>query len=425
MFEEVDIMQKYYLCIDLKSFYASAECVERSLDPYTTNLVVADETRGKGTICLAVSPRMKMLGVKNRCRLYEIPPTINYIIATPRMKKHIEYSANIYAIYLKYFSKDDIHVYSVDEAFMDATDYLKLYKVNPIELAKIIIKDIFQTYRITATAGIGTNMYLAKIALDITAKHSATNIGFLDEEKYKNELWHHKPLTDFWQIGKGIERRLNRMRIFDMYDVAHTDQKRLYKEFGINAEFLIDHSWGKENCTIADIKAYRPKSTSISNSQVLFEDYSFINARLVLKEMIELSSQRLIEENLVTDTVQLYIGYSKDIIKATGGTRKLENYTNVYSQLVKPFLELYERTTNKDVPIRRIGINFANVIERKNTQLNLFTNQEKIDKERKLELTMSSIKNKMGKNKIIRGMDLQEKATTLVRNILVGGHNAE
>lgn len=418
-------MQKYYLCIDLKSFYASAECVERSLDPYTTNLVVADETRGKGTICLAVSPRMKMLGVKNRCRLYEIPPTINYIIATPRMKKHIEYSANIYAIYLKYFSKDDIHVYSVDEAFMDATDYLKLYKVNPIELAKIIIKDIFQTYRITATAGIGTNMYLAKIALDITAKHSATNIGFLDEEKYKNELWHHKPLTDFWQIGKGIERRLNRMRIFDMYDVAHTDQKRLYKEFGINAEFLIDHSWGKENCTIADIKAYRPKSTSISNSQVLFEDYSFINARLVLKEMIELSSQRLIEENLVTDTVQLYIGYSKDIIKATGGTRKLENYTNVYSQLVKPFLELYERTTNKDVPIRRIGINFANVIERKNTQLNLFTNQEKIDKERKLELTMSSIKNKMGKNKIIRGMDLQEKATTLVRNILVGGHNAE
>ena len=418
-------MQKYYLCIDLKSFYASAECVERGLDPYTTNLVVADETRGKGTICLAVSPRMKMLGVKNRCRLYEIPPTINYIIATPRMKKYIEYSANIYAIYLKYFSKDDIHVYSVDEAFMDATDYLKLYKVNPIELAKIIIKDIFQTYRITATAGIGANMYLAKIALDITAKHSATNIGFLDEEKYKNELWHHKPLTDFWQIGKGIERRLNRMRIFDMYDVAHTDQKRLYKEFGINAEFLIDHSWGKENCTIADIKAYRPKSTSISNSQVLFEDYSFINARLVLKEMIELSSQRLIEENLVTDTVQLYIGYSKDIIKATGGTRKLENYTNVYSQLVKPFLELYERTTDKDVPIRRIGINFANVIERKNTQLSLFTNQEKIDKERKLELTMSSIKNKMGKNKIIRGMDLQEKATTLVRNNLVGGHNAE
>lgn len=425
MFEEVDIMQKYYLCIDLKSFYASVECVERGLDPYTTNLVVADETRGKGTICLAVSPRMKMLGVKNRCRLYEIPPTINYIIATPRMKKYIEYSANIYAIYLKYFSKDDIHVYSVDEAFMDATDYLKLYKVNPIELAKIIIKDIFQTYRITATAGIGANMYLAKIALDITAKHSATNIGFLDEEKYKNELWHHKPLTDFWQIGKGIERRLNRMRIFDMYDVAHTDQKRLYKEFGINAEFLIDHSWGKENCTIADIKAYRPKSTSISNSQVLFEDYSFINARLVLKEMIELSSQRLIEENLVTDTVQLYIGYSKDIIKATGGTRKLENYTNVYSQLVKPFLELYERTTDKDVPIRRIGINFANVIERKNTQLSLFTNQEKIDKERKLELTMSSIKNKMGKNKIIRGMDLQEKATTLVRNNLVGGHNAE
>ncbi len=417
-------MQRYYLCIDLKTFYASVECVERRLDPFNTNLVVADESRGKGTICLAITPKMKMLGVKNRCRLFEIPPTIKYIIAMPRMKKYIEYSANIYAIYLKYFSKEDIHVYSIDEAFMDVTNYLKMYQMNPVELAKTIIKDIFKTYGITATAGIGTNMYLAKIALDITAKHSATNIGYLDEEKYKKELWHHKHLTDFWQIGKGIERRLNKMRVFTMYDVAHTDQKRLYKEFGVNAEYLIDHSWGKESCTIADIKKYKPKTNSITNSQVLFEDYSFEKARLVLKEMVELGSLKLIENNLVTNTVGLYIGYSKDIIKATSESKKLENYTNVYSELLKVFLEIYDNNINRGVAIRRIGVNFANVIETENVQLSLFTDQEKIDKERKLELTMSSIKNKMGKNTILRGMNLEEGATTLVRNKLIGGHNS-
>lgn len=417
-------MQKYYLCIDLKTFYASVECVERGLDPFNTNLVVADPERGKGTICLAISPKMKMLGVKNRCRIFEIPPTIKYIVATPRMKKYIEYSANIYAIYLKYFSKEDIHVYSIDEAFMDVTKYLKLYKLNPIELAKKIIKDIFKTYGITATAGIGTNMYLAKIALDITAKHNPNNIGYLNEEKYKKELWHHKPLSDFWQIGKGIERRLNKMRIFDMYDIAHTEQKRLYKEFGVNAEYLIDHSWGKESCTIADIKAYKPKTNSITNSQVLFEDYSFIKARLVLKEMVELGSLRLIESNLVTDTVGLYIGYSKNTIKATGGTRKLTNYTNIYSELLKAFLEIYNKTTDTDIPIRRIGVNFANVIETESVQLSLFIDQERVDEERKLELAMCSIKNKMGKNAIIRGMDLEDGATTIMRNKLIGGHNS-
>ena len=416
-------MQKAYLCIDLKTFYASVECVERGLDPFNTNLVVADPNRGKGTICLAVSPKMKMLGVKNRCRIYEIPPTIKYIVAIPRMKKYIEYSANIYAIYLKYFAKEDIHVYSIDEAFMDATKYLKMYQLTPIELAKKIMKDIYTNYKITATAGIGTNMYLAKIALDITAKHNANNIGMLDEETYKKELWHHKPLTDFWQIGKGIERRLQKMRIFDMYDIAHTEPKKLYKEFGVNAEYLIDHSWGKESCTIADIKAYKPKMNSISNSQVLFEDYSFTKARLVLKEMVELGSLRLIENQLVTDTVQLYIGYSKDVIKASGGTKKLNSYTNVYSELLKAFLNIYDKTTNTDFPIRRIGINFVNVIETENVQLSLFTDQEKMDKERKLELTMTNIKNKMGRNTIIRGMDLEEGATTRLRNQLIGGHN--
>lgn len=413
-----------YLCIDLKTFYASVECVERKLDPFSTNLVVADETRGKGTICLAVSPKMKMLGVKNRCRLYEIPPNIKYIIAKPRMKKYIEYSANIYAIYLKYLSKDDIYVYSIDEAFLDVTNYLKLYKMDEIELAKTILKDIYNTYGLTATVGIGTNLYLAKVALDIMSKHTPTNIGYLDEELYKRKLWHHKPLTDFWQIGRGIEARLNKKRIYDMYDIAHTNPKILYKEFGVNAEFLIDHSWGRETCTIKDIKNYKTKNTSISNSQVLFEDYSFENARLVLKEMVELNSIKLVEKNLITDTIGLYIGYSKNIINSTGGSMKLANYTNTYSDLMAYFLKLYDSTTNKTVPIRRIGVSFNRLVSDEAQQLSLFENQEKITKERKIELAISNIKQKLGKNAIVRGMDLENGATTILRNKLIGGHNA-
>ena len=418
-------MQNIFLCIDLKTFYASVECVERNLDPFATNLVVADPSRGKGTICLAVSPRMKMLGVKNRCRVFEIPPDIKYIMAPPRMKKYMEYSANIYAIYLKYFSKEDIHVYSIDEAFMDATKYLKLYKVSAVELAKNIMQDIYKTYGITATAGIGTNLYLAKIALDITAKHSATNVGFLDEAKYQKELWHHKPLTDFWQIGHGIERRLNKLRIQDMYEVAHADQKKLYKEFGVNAEYLIDHAWGRESCTIADIKKYKPQARCITNSQVLFEDYSFEKARLVLKEMVELGSLRLIEEHLTTNTVKLYIGYSKDAIPTTGGTERTSNNTNVYSELVSAFLRLYDRTTNRNVGIRRIGISLDNVQEDEYVQLNLFQDQEKVEKERKLELVMNKIKNEMGKNKILRGINLEQGATAVMRNTLIGGHKGK
>ena len=417
-------MEKSFLCIDLKTFYASVECVERRLDPFNTNLVVADPSRGRGAICLAVTPKMKMLGVKNRCRIYEIPPNIKYIVALPRMKKYIEYSANIYAIYLKYFSKDDIHVYSIDEAFIDVTKYLKLYKVTAVELAKIVINNIFNKYGITATAGVGTNLYLAKVALDITAKHSVTNIGFLNEEKYKKELWHHRPLKDFWQIGNGIEKRLNKLRIFDMYDIAHTEPKILYKELGVNAEYIIDHAFGRESCTIEDIKRYNPKSNSLSNSQVLFEDYSFEKARIVLKEMVELGSLRLIEQNLSTNKIKLYVGYSKDIINSTGGTERIINYTNVYSELLKPFLKIYDESTNRNVGIRRIGISFDNVLETNNVQLTLFKDQTKIDKEKKLELTINNIKNKMGKNKVLRGIDLQEGATAIIRNQLIGGHNS-
>lgn len=412
-----------YMCIDLKTFYASVECVERKLDPFNTNLVVADESRGKGSICLAVSPKMKMLGVKNRCRLFEIPKNIKYIIAKPRMNKYIEYSANIYSIYLKYVDKQDIHVYSIDEAFLDVTSYLKLYNMSCLELAKKILNDIYDKYKLTATCGIGTNLYLAKIALDILSKHSVTNIDWLDEKKYIKKLWHHKPLSDFWQIGNGIEKRLNKLNIYDMCDIANSDHKKLYKEFGINAELLIDHSYGKESCTMKDIKNYKSKSKSISSSQILFEDYNFSDARLILKEMVEQKSLELVEKDLETYSIKLYIGYSKDIIKSTGGSRKLSNPTNVYSKLIKEFLELYDKTTNRIYPIRRIGIAFCKLYKKEYEQIDLFVDLNSIKKEKNLEKTIYKLKQDMGKNVILKGMNLQEKSTAKLRNTLVGGHN--
>ena len=417
-------MQKVYMCIDLKTFFASVECVERNLDPFTTNLVVADPRRGNGAICLAVSPKMKMQGVRNRCRIFEIPKSIDYIVAIPRMKKYIEYAANVYGIYLKYFSKDDIHVYSIDEVFIDCTAYLKLYKKNPIELAKMVIQDVYDTYGLTATSGIGTNMYLAKIALDITAKHSPNNIGWLTEEKYKKELWNHRPLTDFWQVGSGIEKRLNKMRIYDMYDVAHADTKRLYKEFGVNAELLIDHSWGKESCTMADIKAYKTKTKSISNSQILHRDYSYDEARIVVKEMVELGSLRLVSDKLMTCSVHLYIGYSNNNIKAAEGSYRMINHSNVYSELLKAFLNIYDRITDRQEKIRKIGVSFENLVEVRNEQLNLFVDQKKIDKERKLENAINDIKKNMGKNSVLRGLNYLESATMRERNKMIGGHNS-
>lgn len=416
-------MNNVYLAIDLKTFYASVECVERNLDPFNTNLVVADPSRGNGAICLAITPAMKMLGIKNRCRIYEIPKNVKYIIALPRMQKYIDYSANIYAIYLKYISKEDIHMYSIDEAFLDVTHYLGTYKMKSIELAKVIMKDIYDTYGITSTCGIGTNLYLAKVALDIMSKHSPKNIGWLNEEKYKRELWHHIPLTDFWQIGSGIEKRLNKKGIFDMYGIAHTNPSILYKEFGINAKYLIDHANGIEPCTIADIKSYKPKTNSISNTQVLFKDYNYEKAELVLTEMVELLSQQLIEKNLETDTIKLYIGYSKNFEKYSGGSRRLNSFTNIYTKLVYEFKKLYEETTDKSIPIRRIGVSFERLQEHKSEQLNIFESIETNDKKRNLEKSIIEIKSRMGKNSIIRGMNLEEDATTLIRNKLIGGHN--
>ena len=413
-----------YFCIDLKSFFASVECVERKLDPFQTNLVVADSSRGKGTICLAITPHMKLLGIKNRCRVYEIPDNVKYIVAKPRMSKYIEYSANIYAIYLKYFSKEDIHVYSIDEAFMDVTNYLHLYNMHPLTLAKKIMNDIYQTYGITATCGIGTNLYLTKIALDIMSKHSAENIGILNEEKYREKLWHHKNLTDFWQIGRGIERRLHKLNLYDMYDVAHCKEEKLYKEFGINAELLIDHAWGRESCTISDIKNYKPKSNSISNSQILFKDYNYQDAKIVIIEMVELLSLKLIENNFLTGELHLYIGYSKDVIPPSMCSKRLGVPLNTYSNLVEEYVRIYGRIVSKTTPIRRIGISFGKLENANQEQISLFEDITKKEKERKLESTLNYLKLKMGKNSIIRAMDLQDNATAIIRNKLIGGHNS-
>ena len=417
-------MNKIYMCIDLKSFFASVECVERNLDPMTSNLVVADPSRGNGAICLAVSPGMKKLGVKNRCRVFEIPKNIDYIVALPRMKKYIDYSANIYSIYLQYVAKEDIHPYSIDEMFLDVTRYLKLYKMSAEDLAKKIINHVLKDTGITATVGIGTNLFLSKVALDITAKHSNTNIGYLDEEIFKKTLWHHRPLTDFWQIGRGIEKRLAKYGIVDMYGVAHFDEKILYKEFGVNAEYLIDHSKGIEPTTIQEIKKYKSKSNSISNGQVLFEDYPYDKARLVVKEMVDMLSLSLVEKHLVTNCVGLGIGYSKDVHKPTGGSLKLTTTTNVYSTLVEAILMIFDRTTIKDIPIRKINISFGDVKEEAYEQLDLFSDEEAIKKEKEIEKTMNAIKRKYGKNSILRGMNLLDGATAKKRNKLIGGHNS-
>lgn len=419
------MMERIYLCIDLKTFYASVECVERGLDPFQTNLVVADPSRGKGAICLAISPKMKQLGIRNRCRIFEIPEGIEFITALPRMKLYMQYAADIYGIYLKYISKDDIHVYSIDEAFLDVTEYLKLYDMSAKDLAKRIMDDIYKTTGITATVGMGTNLYLAKIALDITAKHTPDHMGYLDEDTYKKTLWHHQPLTDFWQVGRGIAKRLKKYGIIDMYDIAHTPQKVLYNEFGVNAEYLIDHAHGIEPTTIADIKKYTPKTNSISNNQILFENYEYEDAYLVVKEMVELNVLDLVEKHVVCDRIGLYVGYAEDDIDATGGMRKLSVVTNSYQLLLKEFLKLFEETTHKEEWIRQIGITFGNVVDESHEAYDIFTDYEDIKEERKLQNTLVEIKQKYGKNAVLKGMNLCDAATTMKRNKLVGGHNAE
>ena len=418
-------MDKVYLCIDLKTFYASVECVERKLDPFKVDLIVADIERSKNTVCLAISPHMKERGIRNRCRMWEIPKYVKPIIAKPRMILYMKYSAKIYKIFLKYISKDDIHVYSIDEAFLDITNYLSMYKKTPVELAKIIMKDIFDTTGITATCGIGTNLYLTKIALDITAKHVDSHIGYLNEQKFKRELWHHTPLTDFWGIGTGIENRLHKLHLKDMYDIAHCDEKKLYKEFGINARLIIDHAKGIETCTIKDIKKYKPKSKSISNTQVLFRNYKFKEAKIVLTEMIDNLVLELVNYNYCTSNIGFYIGYSKDEIPSLHFSIKLEQETNSYNKILNILTNEYDYRVSQIIPIRRIGVFFNNVFKRKYQQLDIFATDILEQKEENIMKTINFLKGKFGKNVILRGTSYIEGATQLERNKLVGGHNAE
>lgn len=416
---------KTFLCIDMKSFYASVECVERGLDPLTTNLVVADPSRGNGAICLAITPAMKALGIHNRCRIYEIPNHVNYITALPRMKRYMEVSADIYSIYLKYISPDDIHVYSVDECFLDVTSYLKPYNKTAKEMVLMLTEAVFKETGITATAGIGSNLFLAKVALDITAKHVDDHIGFLDEASFKETIWHHQPITDVWGIGRGIAKRLEKYGAYDLYEVTQIPEKILYKEFGINAEYLIDHANGIEPCTMKEIHDYKSKSSSLSNGQILFENYAFEDALLVLKEMVDQLVLDLVERHLVIDSIGMAIGYADETVKSTGGSRKLGEFTNSYKKIVPHFEEIYRKTTKKDTPIRRLNISLNNLMDDSLETISLFDNIVEDAKEKKLQETVISIKNRYGKNAILKGTSYTEKSTVRKRNKLVGGHNGE
>ena len=432
-------MGRQYLCIDLKSFYASVECVERGLDPMTTDLVVADPERTSKTICLAVSPSLKARGVSGRARVFEIPDSFDYIMAPPRMAKYVEYSANIYAIYLRYFSKNDIHVYSIDEAFMDVTGYLPLYGCTARELGERIRQEVLDEVGIPATCGIGPNLYLAKLALDITAKHSPDFFGELDADSYREQLWGHTPLTDFWRIGRGTERRLHSLGIQTMGELAlYPHPERLYDEFGIDAEILIDHAWGYEPVTIADIKAYEPKSRSITNGQVLGSDYPIDDALIVAKEMADASALDLVARRCTADSVTLLVRYSKDAPHVgqydptdrrnytpdANGTARFPTPTNSRDVVVKAVVGLFEELVDRQRAVHNIMLNFNGVEPEGSAQLSLFDEPEEATEERSRQEAILEVKRKFGKNSLLKGIDLMPQATQRERNQQLGGHKS-
>ena len=495
-------MNKTYIAIDLKSFYASVECKERNLNALTTNLVVADLSRTSKTICLAVSPSLKQYGLSGRSRLYEVESKVkeinkerrkkinyssftgksyndlelknnpylelDYIVAKPRMAFYLKYSTKIYNIYLKYISPEDIHVYSIDEVFIDATSYLKLYKMTAYELAMKIIQNILDETGITATAGISTNLYLCKVAMDIVAKHIKENkdgvrIAKLDEMSYRKLLWNHKPITDFWRVGRGIANRLAEHNIFTMGDIARTslnNEELLYKLFGVNAELLIDHSWGYEPCTISDIKKFKPKINSLSSGQVLHTPYDFKKARIIVSEMTDSLVLDLVDKNVVTNQIGLIISYDTENIengykddiekdrygrlmpKESKGIVNLDRYTSSTKIITDNMLNLYDKIIKKNLSVRRINIVFNNIIDSLKAkekiitkQLDLFSDgkeldkeeinlEKELDKERKIQKTILSIRNKYGKNSILKGTNYVEGATAKDRNNQIGGHMA-
>lgn len=416
---------KIYLCIDLKSFYASVECVERGWDPLTARLVVADPERSEKTICLAVSPALKQMGVPNRCRVFQIPKEIPYKMAPPRMQLYIDYAAEIYGVYLKYIAKEDIQVYSIDEAFLDVTDYLHLYQMTAVELGRKIMQDILDTTKIPAACGVGTNLYLAKVALDILAKHETDRIAYLDEARYREKLWKHKPLTDFWRMGRGTVERLSNMGICTMEEIAHARESLLYKAFGIDAELLIDHAWGREPVTIADIKAYRPKNTSFSSGQVLPRDYEYEEGVLVVKEMADLLCLDLVDQGLVTSHISLVIGYSNQkCFEPAKGSTTLRSATSSNRRLLSYVEQLYRRIVRPGAYIRRITLTYTGVMTEDYQQFDLFSNPEETEKDVKAQRAAISIKQRYGRNAILKGMNLEESATTIERNGQIGGHKS-
>ena len=497
-------MNKVYMCIDLKSFYASVECRERNLDPLDTNLVVADESRTDKTICLAVSPSLKSYGLGGRCRLFEVRQKIkevnyqrrknnhyrnftgksyiasklnndpslelDFIAAVPRMKLYMKYSTNIYNVYLKYIAPEDILVYSIDEVFCDITNYLSFYKMTAEELVMKIIEDVYNTTGITATAGIGTNMYLAKVAMDVTAKKMKPNkfgvrIASLDEMKYKKELWSHKPLTDFWRVGKGYAKKLEENGMHTMGDVARmsiNNEDFLYKLFGVNAEFLIDHAWGYEPCTIRDAKKYKPSTNSISQGQVLHCPYNYEKTKLIVREMTDNLVLDLVEKHLKTDQFVLTIGYDVESLttpeiarkyrgevtidaygrrvpKHAHGTANIDHKTSSTKVITSEIMKLYDRIVNPILLIRRLNLTACNLVSEDTEdkpiieQVDLFSNYEEISKqkeksledeieEKKIQKTLLDIKKKYGKNSILKAMNYEEGATAKERNKEVGGH---
>ena len=416
---------RIYLCIDLKSFYASVECCERGRDPFKTCLVVADPERTEKTICLAVSPAMKVLGVPGRCRVFEIPKGIDYIMAPPRMQLYIDYASEIYGIYLKYIAKEDIHVYSIDEVFVEVTDYLSMYQMDAKELAITMMQDVYETTGITATCGIGTNLYLAKIALDIISKHSKDHIGELDEETYCRRLWRHKPITDFWRIGKGIAKRLESQGIYTMEGIAKADEDMMYRMFGVDAELLIDHAWGRESTLMSDIKNYRARSHSISSGQVLSRDYSFEEGKLIVKEMAELLALELVDKGLVTDSIMLHIGYAnRHEWKPAHGTIAMTITTSSAKQLMAYTEKLYNQIVDPYQYIRRITITYNRVVDEAYAQYDLFTDPEELEREYLLQKATLEIKDRFGKNAVLRGMNLEKAGTTMERNQQIGGHRS-
>ena len=441
--------RRIYLCVDLKSFYASVECVERGLDALTAKLVVADASRTDKTICLAVSPALKGMGVKNRCRLFEIPKDIDYLIAVPRMQLYMDYSARIYSIYLRYIAKEDIHVYSIDECFMDITSYLPYYGKTPRELAQMLIREVLKETGITATAGIGTNLYLAKIAMDIVAKktepdENGVRIAQLDQLSYRRLLWDHRPLTDFWRIGPGTARRLARRCIFTMGDIARAslyDEEGLYRLFGVDAELLIDHAWGEESCTMADIKAYRPRTNSISSGQVLPCPYPSDKAAIIVREMTELLVLELVDRELATDSITLTIGYDRTSMAAYSGTAHIDHYgravpkpahgtatlntaTSSTARIVRAVMGLFGRIVDPSLLVRRVTLNANNLTKAGCEQYDLFTDPVKLEQEKRMQRAMVNIQKRYGKNALLKGTNYLEGATTRERNRQIGGHKA-